>query len=144
MKKRGLTIAITMLALTTASAWADCRKKINLVPTGAGISKDISGTAEVRQQGTAQKFKVSMDAAVRNGAKLTVKWHAADALNNISKCEYSLDGGEWKVAAPVTKLSDGPELDYSVSVDAAAGEHTVAVRVEDEYGNQAVEKTVVR
>jgi len=73
MKKRGLTIAITMLALTTASAWADCRKKINLVPTGAGISKDISGTAEVRQQGTAQKFKVSMDAAVRNGAIFVVK-----------------------------------------------------------------------
>src|SRR5690348_8750798 len=71
--KRGITIGITMLALTAASAWADCRKKINLVPTGAGISKDVSGTAEVRQQGTAQKFKVSMDAAVRNGAIFVVK-----------------------------------------------------------------------
>jgi len=88
--------------------------------------------------------KITGLAAQRTGGKLAVNWHAADALNNISKCEYSLDGGEWKVAAPVTKLSDGPELDYSVSVDAATGEHTMAVRVEDEYGNQAVEKTVVR
>jgi sugar lactone lactonase YvrE len=83
-------------------------------------------------------------AAARPGGKLQVKWHAADALNNIAKAEYSLDGGEWKVAAPVTRLSDGQELDYALNLDAAEGEHTVAVRVEDEYGNVAVEKTVVR
>ena len=68
----------------------------------------------------------------------------SDALNNIAKAEYSLDGGEWKVAAPVTRLSDAQELDYELNLDAAGGEHTIAVRVEDEYGNQAVEKTVVR
>ena len=73
-----------------------------------------------------------------------MKWHAADALNNIAKAEYSLDGGEWKVAAPVTRLSDAQDLDYELTLDAVAGEHTVAVRVEDEYANQAVEKTVVR
>ena len=73
-----------------------------------------------------------------------MKWHAADALNNIAKCEYSLDGGEWKIAAPVTRLNDSPELDYELAVDAAAGEHTIAVRVEDQYGNQSVEKTVVK
>ncbi|HXA51351.1 MAG TPA: hypothetical protein VNV86_13640, partial [Candidatus Acidoferrum sp.] len=80
----------------------------------------------------------------RNGGKLALKWHAADALNNIAKCEYSLDGGDWKFAAPVSRLSDSLELDYELSVDAPPGEHTIAVRVEDEYGNQSVEKTVVR
>jgi hypothetical protein len=88
--------------------------------------------------------KVTALTAARSGAKLQVKWHAADALNNIAKAEYSLDGGEWKVAAPVTRLSDAQELDYELSLDAPAGEHTIAVRVEDEYGNQGVEKTVVR
>jgi hypothetical protein len=88
--------------------------------------------------------KITALAAARAGGKLQVKWHAADALNNIAKAEYSLDGGDWKVAAPVTRLSDAPELDYDLNLDAAAGEHTIAVRVEDEYGNQAVEKTVVR
>ena len=73
MNKRSITIAMTVLALTAASAWADCQKKINLVPTGAGISKDISGTAVVRAAGTVQKFKVSMDAAVRNGAIFVVR-----------------------------------------------------------------------
>jgi hypothetical protein len=88
--------------------------------------------------------KITGLSAARNGGKLMVKWHAADALSNLAGCEYSLDGGEWKFAAPVTKLSDGPELDYELAVDASPGEHTIAVRVEDEYGNQAVEKTVVR
>src|SRR5690348_16611148 len=73
MKKRGFAFAVTLLCLGAASAWADCRAKINLVPTGAGISKNISGTAEIRQQGTFQKFKVSMDAAVKNGAMFVVK-----------------------------------------------------------------------
>jgi sugar lactone lactonase YvrE len=80
----------------------------------------------------------------RAGGKLIVKWHAADALNTISASDYSVDGGEWKFASPVTKLADGPELDYEVTIDAAGGEHTIAVRVEDAYGNQSVEKTVVR
>jgi hypothetical protein len=82
--------------------------------------------------------------AARTGAKLQVKWHAADALNNIAKAEYSLDGGDWKVAAPVTRLSDGQDLDYELSLDAGPGEHTIAVRTEDDYANQSVEKVVVR
>ena len=46
-------------------------------------------------------------------------------MNNIAKAEYSLDGGEWKVAPPVTRLSDAPELDYLVSIEAGPGEHTI-------------------
>lgn len=88
--------------------------------------------------------RISGLSAVRNGGKLQVRWHAADALNNIVRAEYSLDGGEWLVAAPVTKLSDSMELDYELSLDAAPGEHTIAVRVYDEYENQATEKTVVK
>jgi sugar lactone lactonase YvrE len=82
--------------------------------------------------------------AVRNGGKLEVRWHAADALDNISQAEYSLDGGDWTVATPVTKLSDSLELDYALSLEAPAGEHMIAVRVKDDYDNEAVEKTVVR
>jgi sugar lactone lactonase YvrE len=82
--------------------------------------------------------------ATRSGAKLLVKWRAADALNNISKAEYSLDGGDWKVAAPATRLSDSQQLDYDLTLDAAPGEHTIAVRAEDEYANQATAKVVVK
>lgn len=82
--------------------------------------------------------------ATRNGGKLEARWHAADTLNNIGKAEFSLDGGDWTVAAPVGGLSDSMELDYQLTLDAAAGEHTIAVRVEDAYANQSAEKTTVK
>jgi WD40 repeat protein len=88
--------------------------------------------------------RISNLAAVRNGARLQVRWHAADALNNIDRAEYSLDGGEWTVAEPVSKLSDSLELDYELTLDAAPGEHTIAVRVADDYDNLAADKIVIR
>src|SRR5438270_654533 len=71
--------------------------------------------------------KITGLAATRNGGKLQVRWHAADALNNVTKAEYSLDGGDWTVVAPVTRLSDAPELDYELTVDAGAGQNTFNV-----------------
>jgi hypothetical protein len=88
--------------------------------------------------------KITDLAATRTGGKLEVRWHAADALNNITKAEYSLDGGEWMVVAPVTKLSDSLDLDYDLTIDAGPSEHTIAVRVQDEYENLASDKVVVR
>jgi len=74
-----------------------------------------------------------------------VRWRASDALNALDKCEYSLDGGDWKAIEPTTRLTDSPEHDYVLTLEAlSAGEHTLAVRVWDDYENQAVEKTVIR
>jgi hypothetical protein len=88
--------------------------------------------------------KITGLSAARNGGKVQVKWHAADALNNIAKAEYSVDGGDWTVVSPVTRLSDSPALDYDLTVDAAPGEHVIAVRVYDDYDNVAAEKAVVK
>ena len=83
--------------------------------------------------------------ATRNANRIEVRWHARDALSVITKAEYSVDGGEWTVVDPVTKLSDSKELDYNLMLpDASAGEHTVALRVTDEFDNQSAEKAVVR
>ena len=88
--------------------------------------------------------KITGLSATRNGGKLEVRWHAADALNIISRAEYSMDGGDWTLVAPATRLSDAPELDYQLAIDAPPGEHTIAVRVADDYDNQATDKVVVR
>ncbi len=89
--------------------------------------------------------RISGLSAGASGGKLHVTWSAADALSDIKKAEYSLDGGEWTMAAPVTGLSDSHELNYDVTLDGVApGEHTLAVRVEDDYDNRAVDKAVVR
>jgi hypothetical protein len=80
----------------------------------------------------------------RTGGKLNVKWRARDARSVVSLAEYSVNGGEWVVVNPSTRLSDAPELDYSLALDAPAGEATIAVRVTDELDNQSVQKVVVR
>jgi sugar lactone lactonase YvrE len=83
--------------------------------------------------------------ATRNGARLFVRWKAVDNLSNVKKAEYSLNGGEWTVAPPVGGLTDSPELNYELTIEGVEpGEQTLAVRVEDEYENQSVSKTVIR
>jgi hypothetical protein len=79
------------------------------------------------------------------GDKLRVVWKAADALSRIAKAEISVNGGEWEVVEPTTKLSDSREHEYLVLLPRPTGnEQTIAVRVADEYENQAVAKVVVR
>lgn len=82
--------------------------------------------------------------AAPSAGKVAIRFHAKDALSNLSKAEYSINGGDWMVVEPTTRLTDSMEEDYSVEVDRGSGEMTVAVRVSDEAENQAVAKTVVR
>ncbi len=84
-----------------------------------------------------------LSASVSNG-KLRVRWRAADAISDVTKAEYSLDGGDWTLAAPVSKLSDSLALDYELTLDASPGEHTIAVRVQDDFDNQSTAKAVVQ
>ena len=84
-------------------------------------------------------------AATASGTRIDVRWRASDARSIIDHAEYSVNGGDWLVVEPVTKLSDSPEEEYHLVVQRTApGEQTIAVRVTDEYDNQAVSKTVVK
>ena len=67
-----------------------------------------------------------------------------DALSVLGKAEVSVNGGDWMVAEPTTRLTDSTEHDYRVEVDRPSGEATIAVRAEDSYANQAVAKVVVK
>jgi hypothetical protein len=74
-----------------------------------------------------------------------VQFHAKDALTTLGKAEYSVNGGDWIILEPTTRLTDSAEHDYRVTLpNRPPGEATIAVRVEDEYGNQAVAKTVLK
>lgn len=76
--------------------------------------------------------------------KLEVRWKAADALSVIEKADYSINGGEWTLIEPTTRLSDSREHHYVLVLEQAAGERAIAVRVTDEYENQAVAKIILR
>ena len=70
---------------------------------------------------------------------IRVRWHAQDAKTNITRAEYSVNGGEWKLAAPVGGLSDSLEEDYDLTIPGAAGDGAmVAVRVTDDFDNSSV------
>ena len=83
-------------------------------------------------------------AANVSGKKVEVRWKARDARSNIDKAEYSVNGGDWLLAQPVTRLTDSPEEAYRLEIDRTSGEQVIAVRVSDEFDNQTVEKVVVR
>ncbi|BDC50096.1 hypothetical protein F183_A24120 [Bryobacterales bacterium F-183] len=79
--------------------------------------------------------------------KLNIAFTARDEMSIITKAEYSINGGPWIVAEPVTRLSDAAELNYKFTIDKpapAVSEYTIAVRVTDEFDNQAVEKVTAK
>jgi hypothetical protein len=79
------------------------------------------------------------------GNKLEVRWTAHDARSTIDHAEYSVNGGDWVLIDPVSRLSDSPEEEYHLLIDRpSAGEQVIAVRVSDEFDNQAVDKVVVK
>ena len=88
--------------------------------------------------------EISGLAGTVNGTKIDVRFHAKDAWSVVEKAEYSVNGGEWKVVEPTTRLADSREHDYRFQVDRGQGEVTIAVRVRDEYANEAAAKTVVK
>ncbi len=79
-----------------------------------------------------------------SGTKVEIRFHAKDALSVLNKAEYSVNGGDWMMVDPTTRLNDSMEEDYRVLVDRGQGEVTVAVRVSDACDNEAVAKTVVK
>ncbi len=85
---------------------------------------------------------ITQGAVVREASGATVRCTARDAASIIDKAEISVDGGEWQWIEPVSRISDAREEEYLVP--APAGEHTVALRVTDDYDNQAVAKIAVK
>ena len=79
-----------------------------------------------------------------NGNLIDIRFHAKDAWNVLAKAEYSVNGGEWKVVEPTTRITDSAEHDYRFQTGKGTSETTIAVRVSDAYENEAVAKTVVK
>jgi len=72
-----------------------------------------------------------------------VRFEGRDSASALTRAEWSLDGGEWKLLLPAGRLGDALQESYVLELRAlAAGEHTVAVRLTDEFDNQSVAKTV--
>jgi sugar lactone lactonase YvrE len=72
-----------------------------------------------------------------------VRFDAADPGSAIGRAQYSLDAGEWTLVLPVGELSDAPQEHFDWALAGLdPGEHTLAVRVYDEYENVSSAKVV--
>jgi len=66
---------------------------------------------------------------------------ATSASGPIAHARYSLDGGDWQIIFPTGSLSDAPKESYYMELPGLpVGEHTLAVQVEDGYGNTSTAK----
>jgi sugar lactone lactonase YvrE len=79
---------------------------------------------------------ITADPAAAPGAAARIRFDASDPGSAIARAQYSLDAGDWIMVLPVGRLSDAPleHFDWTLG-GLAPGEHTVAVRVYDEYEN---------
>ena len=73
---------------------------------------------------------------------LMVRFVAKDVASSIERAQYSLDGGDWILVAPVGSVSDSPAENYEFTLsNLAPGEHTIAVRAYDRFENVGSAKT---
>ncbi|MGH9697803.1 MAG: hypothetical protein ACRD5Z_26925, partial [Bryobacteraceae bacterium] len=86
---------------------------------------------------------ISGGAKEESGAML-IDFTAKDASSWINKAEYSVNGGDWTLLDPVTRVSDGKELHYQLRIPKPASHDRkiIAVRVFDENDNGSVQRFV--
>ncbi|MFI5097502.1 MAG: hypothetical protein ACHQT6_05965 [Candidatus Acidiferrales bacterium] len=75
---------------------------------------------------------------------IVVKFSATDPSSSIEKAQYSVDGGEWVLLAPMAGISDNKTESYEFTVRGLSpGEHTIAVRAYDKFENVGAAKTTI-
>ena len=111
-------------------------------PTGEGLSSEresdrfvVDNTPPSIVQLTAE----SVSAGVR------VRFQASAPVSFIARAQYSLDSGDWTLIFPAGGLSDAPRENYDFQLQKLSpGEHTVTVRVYDQFENVSSAKATVR
>ncbi len=74
-----------------------------------------------------------------------VRFQASAPASFITRAQYSLDAGDWTLVFPAGGLSDAPRENYDFQLPKVSpGEHTVTVRVYDQFDNVSSAKATVR
>ncbi|HET6931459.1 MAG TPA: hypothetical protein VFI45_14135, partial [Candidatus Acidoferrum sp.] len=103
---------------------------------------EIDNTPPVIQKLEATAAGMSADRLL--GVSYDFQFTATDATSGIEKAQYSVDGGEWILLAPVKGISDSRTENYSFAVRGLTpGEHTIAVRAYDRFDNVGAAKTTI-
>lgn len=80
-------------------------------------------------------------AAVAESRQARVRFTARDSATPLLRAEYSLNAGEWRQVLPADRVMDSREESFEFTVaELVPGEHTIAVRVFDQFDNVAAAK----
>jgi len=74
-----------------------------------------------------------------------VRFQASHPSSSIARAQYSIDADDWTLVFPSGGLSDSSRENYDFQLPkVAAGEHTITVRVYDQFENVSSAKATVR
>jgi sugar lactone lactonase YvrE len=104
---------------------------------------EIDNTPPVIQKLEASPTGMNADRSL--GVSYDFQFTAVDATSSIERAQYSVDGGEWILLAPVQGISDSKSESYSFTVRGLVpGEHIIAVRAYDRFENVGAGKTTIQ
>jgi hypothetical protein len=111
-------------------------------PAGEGLTSERESDRFVVSNTPPSIAQLTADSA---SAGVRVRFQANAPVSFISRAQYSLDAGDWTLVFPAGGLSDAPRENYDFQLPkVATGEHTVTVRVYDQYENVSSAKATVR
>ncbi len=89
---------------------------------------------------------VQLTAEYASGAAaVRVRFQASDPASSIARAQYSLDAEDWSLVFPAGGLSDSSRENYDFQLPKVTpGEHTVTIRVYDQFENVTSAKATVR
>jgi outer membrane protein assembly factor BamB len=111
-------------------------------PSGDGLSSERESERFEVDNTPPTVTQLTADAG---GGTIRVRFQASDSASSVARAQYSLDAEDWALVFPAGGLSDSLIEKYDFSLTKVApGEHTVTVRVYDEFDNLASAKVTVR
>ena len=82
--------------------------------------------------------------ATSSDRDVILQFSAVDPTSSIEKAQYSVDGGDWILIAPMGGISDSKTENYGpILRGLTPGEHTISVRAYDRFENVGAEKTTI-
>jgi hypothetical protein len=112
-------------------------------PAGEGLTGERVSERFVVDNTPPSIAQLTADAA-SGGASVHVRFQASDTASFITRAQYSLDAGDWTLVFPTGGLSDSLRENYDFQLQKLSpGDHTVTVRVYDEFENVTSAKATV-
>jgi hypothetical protein len=117
-------------------------------PAGEGLTAERQSDRFVVDNtppSIAQLTAEPIGSATGGTGSVRVRFQVNASASYVTRAEYSLDAGDWMLVSPTGGLSDAQRESYDFPLQKIpAGEHTVTVRVFDQFENVSAAKATVR